>query len=159
MTLQDLSNLSQLIAAVAVIISLVYAALQFRIYARDVREARLVTRVSDLQEFRRMLATDGESARIYLAGLKDLNGLDALEQLRFSAMMHMMASNMLYYRQFGSDFGGETEMVLRNTVKWPGFRQWWQEGRQVLPAPAVAAVDALIKSEAAAQGAPSVRGL
>lgn len=159
MTLQDLSNLSQFVAAIAVIVSLIYAALQFRIYARDVREARLVTRVSDMQEFRRILATDPDTARVYLAGLNDMNGLDALERLRFSAMMHMLASNMLYYRQFGSDFGGETEMMLQNTVRWPGFRQWWQEGKQVVPASAVSAIDALINKHAAHGSAPATQGL
>jgi hypothetical protein len=47
-----------------VIASLIYAALQFRIYAKAAREVRYATTIADLQEFRKLLATDADRAHL-----------------------------------------------------------------------------------------------
>lgn len=80
MTLEELYYFSQIVASIAILASLIYAALQFRVYAAAAREARYTTAVSDLQEFRKILATDADCARIYRDGLADLSKLDSLEQ-------------------------------------------------------------------------------
>lgn len=69
MTLEEIYYLSQIAASVAILASLIYAALQFRVYAAAAREARYTTAVSDLQEFRKIIAADADCARLYRDGL------------------------------------------------------------------------------------------
>jgi hypothetical protein len=68
-SLEQVSYFSQTVAAVAVVVSLVYALLQVRIYARSAFDARHLAAQSDLQQFRRIIATDPDCARIYRDGL------------------------------------------------------------------------------------------
>lgn len=126
MSLEQVSYLSQSIAAVAVVASLIYAALQLRIYTKAARESRLVAASTDIQEFRRMLAQDATCARIFFDGLADLNQLDRAEQLRFNAMMQLVMTQVRYIATF-ADIPAE----MSTTALWarPGARQWWATAR------------------------------
>lgn len=154
MSLEQISYLSQTIAAVAVVASLIYAALQLRIYTRATRESRLVAASADIQEFRRMLAQDTTCARIFLDGLDDLNQLDRAEQLRFNAMMQLVMTQVRYIASF-ADIPAE----MSPTAIWsrPGARQWWATARDNYAAHMVAMIDrrfaaAAVQSESGARG-------
>lgn len=138
MSLEQISYLSQIIAAAAVVASLIYAALQLRIYTKAARESRLVAASIDIQEFRRMLAQDATCARIFSDGLADLNQLDRSEQLRFSAMMQLVATQVRYIDSF-SDIPAE----MNTTALWtrPGARQWWATTREIYAPHMVAMID------------------
>ena len=142
MTLEQLSYLSQTIAALAVVASLVYAALQFRVYAKAAQEARFATTIADLQEFRKILATDADCARIYRDGLADMNSLDSVEQWRFGALMQLVTTNFQYGIRFGDV--NEAEMMQRavnSTMQRPGARQWWAKGRLTVDTPTRRVID------------------
>ena len=128
MSLEQISYFSQTIAAFAVVASLIYAALQFRIYTKATQESRLVAASSDIQEFRRMLATDADCARIFSDGLADLNKLDKIEQLRFNAMMQLVLTQVRYIASF-ADIPAE----FSTTALWsqPVARQWWATARSL----------------------------
>ncbi len=138
MSLEQISYLSQIIAAAAVVASLIYAVLQLRIYTKVARESRLVAASSDIQDFRRMLAQDATCARIFLDGLDDLNQLDRGEQQRFNAMMQLVATQVRYIDSF-SDIPAE----MNATALWtrPGARQWWATARTLYTPHMVAMID------------------
>jgi hypothetical protein len=147
MTLEELAYLSQIVASVAVVASLIYAALQFRIYAAAAREARYTTAVSDLQEFRKILATDADCARIYRDGLADLSKLDSLEQWRFGALMQLVVTNFAYGIKFGDAIEAELQRnAIAQTMRRPGARAWWVKARYTVDAATRAAVDDAIAS-------------
>jgi hypothetical protein len=150
MTLADISDLSQTIAAVAVIISLVYAGLQFRIYAQAAREARLATSTADLQDFRRILATDADCARIYRDGLADMRRLDSLEQWRFGALMQLVVTNFQYNVKYSDVVDAELlKASVASIMQRPGARQWWAKGRMTVDREARAVIDAAVADGAA----------
>ncbi|MDX2235165.1 MAG: hypothetical protein NW200_11775, partial [Hyphomonadaceae bacterium] len=143
------SNLSQAIAALAVIASLIYAALQFRIYAQAAREVRYSTTIADLQEFRKILATDADCARIYRDGLEDMNKLDAVEQWRFGALIQHVLTNFQYGLKFSDALDVEhLKLSVAATMQRPGARQWWVKGRMTIGPETRALVDALLASDA-----------
>lgn len=149
MTLEDVSNLSQAIAALAVIASLIYAALQFRIYAKAAREVRYSTAIADLQEFRKILATDADCARIYRDGLEDMSKLDSVEQWRFGALMQLVLTNFQYGLKFSDALDAEhLKLSVAATMQRPGARQWWARGRMTIGPETRALVDALLASDA-----------
>ena len=143
MSLEQLSYFSQTIAAVAVVVSLIYAALQVRTYAKATLDARLVAAQSDLQEFRRMIATNFDCARIYRDGLADLSKLDSADQWRFGALMQMIVTNFDYAHRFSDVYHGEADPAFALILRRPGFLMWWREGRSYFTSPTVALVDEL----------------
>jgi hypothetical protein len=138
MSLEQISYLSQIIAAAAVVASLIYAALQFRIYAKAARETRLVAASTDMQDFKRMLAQDATCARIFWDGLDDLNKLDRGELHRFNAMMSLIVTQVRYIDSF-PDIAAE----MNATAVWtrPGARQWWETARALYAPHMVALID------------------
>ncbi len=147
MTLEELYYVSQIVASVAILASLIYAALQFRTYAAAAREARYTTTVSDLQEFRKILATDADCARIYRDGLADLSKLDSLEQWRFGALMQLVVTNFAYGIKFGDAIEADLQRVaVAQTMRRPGARAWWGKARYMVDGPTRAMVDDAIAS-------------
>ncbi|MBL9097664.1 MAG: hypothetical protein JNK07_12115 [Alphaproteobacteria bacterium] len=147
MTLEDVSVLSQIVASVAVVASLIYAALQFRVYAAAAREARYTTAVSDLQEFRKIIATDADCARIYRDGLEDLSKLDSVEQWRFGALMQLVVTNFAYGIKFGDAIEAELQRTaVITTMRRPGAHAWWAKARYTVDAATRATVDDAIES-------------
>jgi hypothetical protein len=93
MTIEEVYDISPTIAALALTVSLIYAALQFRIYSKAARDARLITAASIVQDFSRLLASNADCARILRAGVDDLGKLDSVERWRFGSMMQMLIAN------------------------------------------------------------------
>jgi hypothetical protein len=132
MTLEEAYFLSQIIAAVAIVASLIYAGLQFRIYAKAAQEARLVAHSNDLQQFRMALVANPDVARIYRDGLEDTHKLDPLDQWRFGALMQMVTESYVLVTKFGDAHGGMTESGWESSVGHrPGYGQWWAKARSM----------------------------
>ena len=93
MTLEQIYALSPTIAALALVLSLIYASLQFRINTKVARNARLIAAAAVFQDFSRLLASNAECARIFRDGLNDLAKLDPVERWRFGSMMQMLIAN------------------------------------------------------------------
>lgn len=156
MSLEDTYYLSQIVASVAILASLIYAALQFRVYAAAAREARYTTAVSDLQAFRKILATDADCARIYRDGLADFSKLDSLEQWRFGALMQLVVTNFQYGIKFGDAIEADLQRnAVAQTMRRPGARAWWAKARFTVDAATRAMVDDAISDERANSGGGS----
>jgi hypothetical protein len=72
MRLEQICALSPTIAALALVLSLIYPSLQFRINTKVARNARLIAAAAVFQDFGRLLASNVECARISRDGLNDL---------------------------------------------------------------------------------------
>ena len=148
MTLEQISFLSQTIAALAVIASLIYAALQFRIYANAAREARFVLAMAAVQDFNRIIATDADCARIYKDGLEDLRRLSPVDRWRFGSIMQLIVANIQAGEEL-EDVGGYqfySEKATVTVMSRPGARLWWARGRDLFPPSTVAIIDRLLNA-------------
>jgi hypothetical protein len=150
MSLEEISYFSQTIAAVAIVVSLIYAVLQVRIYARAAFDTRHLAAQSDLQAFRRMIATDPDCARIYRDGLADPTKLDSTDTWRFGALMELVVANFAYAHRYEKVWRAETDLQFRRVMRRPGFQTWWRMGRTSFPSEIGALVDRIVQSTASA---------
>lgn len=136
MSLEDAYYISQIVAAVAILASLIYAGLQFRIFAKQAREARLAAYTSDIQQFRSLMVGDRDVARIYRDGLEDFTKLDPLDQWRFGALMQNLTQNMTLQLEFRDILPPED---VKTGWEWivcrPGYRTWWSRAKHLYGGP------------------------
>jgi hypothetical protein len=85
MTLNDLANLEQIIGALAVVISLIYVALQIRQNTNAIRSATAQTVHEHFANWYHLIAADAELAQIAANGLPDYASLSEKEKVRFVA--------------------------------------------------------------------------
>ena len=85
MGLNDLANIGQVIGAIAVVISLIYVALQIRQNTNAVRSATAQTVHEHFAKWYHLVAADDELAQIVANGLRDYGSLSEKERVRFIA--------------------------------------------------------------------------
>lgn len=83
MSLQDWSNLAQVIGALAVVISLVYVGFQVKRNTGAVRSATSQAVHNNYADWYMSMVGDAELNRIAIKGLKDYSSLDEIEKARF----------------------------------------------------------------------------
>jgi hypothetical protein len=83
MSLQDWSNLAQVIGALAVVISLVYVGFQVKRNTGAVRSATSQAVHNNYADWYMSMVGDAELNRIAIKGLKDYSSLNEIEKARF----------------------------------------------------------------------------
>jgi hypothetical protein len=146
MTIEEVYDISPTIAALALTVSLIYAALQFRIYSKAARDARLITAASLVQDFSRLLASNADCARIFREGAHDLAKLDPVERWRFGSMMQMLIANSQLVLELESVGHQDYFHVqsMRQIMRMRGAREWWAHERKLFAPATAAAVDAIL---------------
>ena len=150
MTLQDLGNLGEFVAAVAVLISLVYLAIQVRQNTRWVKIQIFESIVSKSIDWHGRTQDEG-LARLYLEGRKGFESLNSGDQLRFGHLMtqaFLLAEVMV---DTGEDLlkptslDGAKRFILRH-FEDPGVRAWWSQDKGSFAADFQEFVDRLVES-------------
>ena len=144
-----IAAVAELLGALGVIASLVYLATQIRQNTRSAREAAWHSVVSDLQQFRSLIAQDPEVARIYREGLRDLKSLNDDDRWRFGALMQSL------YSVWETAFRTRSEGLFQHhfdDIAWqatrPGFREWWSKGKRLYSAEFRQFIDETLESSA-----------
>jgi len=131
MTLEDLGNIGEFIAAIGVIISLVYLATQIRQNTRAVRSSASHAITNERVDFLKSVTDNPDVARILLSGFVDREALDPVERFRFDYMLNRFTVTMENYhyqnRQGAMDPDQWIRMlgVLRMIGSTPGGQAWW----------------------------------
>ena len=133
MTLNDLANLGQIIGALAVVISLIYVALQIRQNTNAVRSATAQTVHEHFAKWYHLVAADDELAQIAANGLRDYASLSEKERVRFiatfMAFLSYSQNAFLKWREglLTSPLWMGWEHVMMNLVGAPGGKALWKE--------------------------------
>lgn len=133
MTLSDLADLGQVIGALAVVISLIYVALQIRQNTNAVRSATAQTVHEHFSSWYNLLAADAELSRIAANGLRDYASLSEQEKVRFVAtfMSFLLYSQnaFLKWREglLKPALWLAWEQVMMNLFGAPGGKALWTE--------------------------------
>ena len=85
MNLNDLANLGQIIGAVAVVVSLIYVALQIRQNTNAIRSAAAQTVHEHFASWYRLVAAEPDLSQIVVNGLRDYSSLSEMQRARFIA--------------------------------------------------------------------------
>ena len=133
MNLSDLANLGQVIGAVAVVVSLIYVALQIRQNTSAIRSAAAQTVHEHFATWYRLVAADPELSQIVVNGLRDYSSLSEMERARFIAAYMAFVSYsqnaFLKWRQglLEPSLWMGWELVIMNLVCAPGGKAFWKE--------------------------------
>ncbi len=134
MTLQDLGSLGELVGGIAVVVSVVYLAIQIRHNTRGLDQNSDLMRMSfeneirrEAIEFRSTIVADVDLAEIWRRGLAGDAALDPAEMARFHLLMVSIAA--MLRAQFDAQgrglFATDRGEFLRGVVATRGFREWW----------------------------------
>jgi hypothetical protein len=133
MNLNDLANLGQIIGAVAVVVSLIYVALQIRQNTNAVRSAAAQVVNEHFASWYHLLAADAELSQVVVNGLRDYTSLSETEKARFVAtfMAYLSYSHnaFLKWREgaLSPALWEGWELLLMNLFAAPGGRAFWKE--------------------------------
>jgi hypothetical protein len=137
MSLQDLGSLGELISAVAVVVSLLYLAVQIRQNTRSVRSSTFQSAVRDTTEIIDPMIHYPELNRIWYDGVHDFDSLSTEDRRRFAAYMTSTLrrlENLVYQTNEGTLAPESWEGVranFKNTFSYPGTLVWWKRARHL----------------------------
>jgi hypothetical protein len=135
MTLTDLANLGEAIGGIAVVITLIYLAIQIRQNTRMMRASAHHAANHLAVDINLALGTDPQASEVLLLGSKDPTELNPNQSLMFHLMMRSIFSG-------AEDFFIQTREGLLNPGMWesrkhsmrqyllrPGIDAWWRENQ------------------------------
>lgn len=135
--LDELGNLGDFIGGIAVLVTLVYLAIQIRQNTAQVKIGSEIARtdtyarsVESFSEFRSLLISDSEMADIYLRGCRDMGSLIPAERLRFYLILqqifHTVQAALANTTATGTQLENPAHFFnLDVMLKQPGIRDWW----------------------------------
>jgi hypothetical protein len=137
MSLEDLGNIGEFVAAIAVVISLVYLAIQIRQNTHSVRSSTFQAAIRDNTEIIDPLLRDPELNRIWYEGIRDFDSLSTEERRLFATYMTtalLRLENLVYQSRCGAldpESWEGTRGNFKNTFSQPGTRVWWKRARHI----------------------------
>ena len=150
MTLSDLANLAEIVGGVAVVISLVYLAVQVRQNTHSVRSATLQANTALWNSIISSLADPG-AVQAYAAGLtgdKDISPVTYTQFFLHCRRIFVAFEDQHFqFRQGILDedtYRGYERSISRQFLAFPGFRIWWEQSKDVFSPRFVEYLDDLI---------------
>jgi len=135
--LEELGNLGDFIGGIAVLVTLVYLAIQIRQNTAQVKIGSEIARtdtyarsVESFSNFRGLLISDSEMADIYLRGCRDIGSLNRVEGLRFYLILqetfHTIQAALANTSATGTQVENPAHFFnLDWLLKQPGIQEWW----------------------------------
>ena len=141
MTLEQFASIGEIVSGIAVIISLVYVAIQIRTNTESERSATYQSIVSDFGALNNTMASTPELSHLFVEAMEDYHQLTSDQKARISQVFFQcfrFFENMFYqYRKGYLDeevWIGWKRLMLTYYSR-PGFQTWWQHRRDVYSEP------------------------
>ena len=139
MSIQDLGNIGEFISAIAVVISLIYLAIQVKSGRIALEDAQVRERLNQefasneyFNQLRNLVASDEQLASIEIRGIANLSSLDEVERRRFDELMlgWVWAIQKYYHQQKIANLAVEFEEsavpFFKRRFRGTGFIEWWE---------------------------------
>ena len=150
MTLEDLGNIGEFVGAIAVVVSLLYLAIQIRQNTKTVRTSTYQAVLESSHRVNEYLG-DPRMERLYRVGRKDVSQLNEDELAQFRALVGQIVSfyeALFLQHQHGTiddDFFLGRFNTFHRMICQPGVRAIWEErGRSYYSRSFVKRVDTLL---------------
>ena len=132
MNWEALGAFSELVAALAVVITLIFLIKEIRQNSQVVQVAALRDATSQWNHWSNMLASTPDLAAIVVEGNKSYRDLAAEDALRYGAFVQTFFDNASSYRELVIDHHVEDDLdiletIVRRRIIHKGFREWWRE--------------------------------
>ena len=126
-----IANIGEIIAAVMVVVSLIYVSLQIRQNTQTLKVTAAQSYVGMYNTITSDL-TNSELAVLWHKGMQDFASLEGGELVQFSAvagqLMRVFESAFSQWRRgaLENQLWLASERALKDSLAMPGFQQWWQ---------------------------------
>src|SRR3954465_6030137 len=150
MNWEMLSAIGQMVAAVAVILSLIYVAVQIRDQNKERRRAGINILTAQWSDLVKTGQEGREFAEFFVRGMRSFQNLDAPDKLRFSAFFTRYSRNcegmFIYYRDGALEkaLWDEVERTMIDYFAYTGVIEWWATRKHWLTDEFRAVVEAII---------------
>lgn len=131
MNLDYLANLGEIVGAAAVVVSLIYLAIQVRQSTQSQRTENYVRALERLSTMQSILSQDGTLSRLYAKGVQDASALTAQERIQFTWSLYE-AFGAFEFLFHAAEIKTVPEQVWTRwsaAVAWwlsyPGVQAWW----------------------------------
>ena len=135
MSLEDLGNLGEFLSALAVVVSLLYLAVQIRQNSRMLRSTASQSAARNSSDFATALISDRELLRLFVAGRRDLSDLSPEDRDVFSTIiinLFYSYESGFYQLQDGTIhpevWEGRQKMIQR-LLQEKGTAEWWAHSK------------------------------
>ncbi len=137
MSIQDLGSIGEFLSSIAVLVSLIYLAVQIKHNTAAAQTSTYQSVVSDFGALNRAMARTPDLAMLFVNAMEDFGSLSASEKARVSQLyfssFHYF-ENMYYQNQKGylenEVWEGWKRLMLTYHSR-PGFQAWWVLRRDV----------------------------
>jgi len=133
MSLDDLANLGEALGGIAVLVSLVYLALQIRQNTRTVRSTAFQQVVDSFSEISLAISQDRDLTELFVRANAGLTSLDQIEQMRFRLVLlsfFRRAASVFFHSQQGT-LQMDSWVGIRESLKAillsSGAREFWEQ--------------------------------
>lgn len=141
LSLSDIGNLAEAIAAVAVVVSIVYLSIQIRQNTNAVRATSYQEVARGVADFQTLLAQNEGLASIYIRGINDPAQLSTNEEVRFEMILGQLFSRYdvayyLYNQGLIDDRAMQpyTQFILA-LLESPGITAYWKRAQHFFSNP------------------------
>ena len=138
MNWEAIGAIGEILGAVAVLITLIYLAIQIRLNTLEIRAGRVESTLKDQAKYNEFLASDADLARIYWTAIEDIDKLNENEKRRWLHLCSIMLRNseVAYYHHrqgyLPEDIHQSRERWIRLFMGTSGFRWWWKQYASIL---------------------------
>jgi len=136
--LADIAHLAEVVAAIAVVISLIYVGVQVRDSTRAVRSAAANDANVAMQSWYLEVGTNPQTSALVIQGLRGTRELSVEEEYQYLMMMHAIFlgfQNSFLLVQEGSLDPSISEAIttaLLGVKDLPGFERYWRQRKDYL---------------------------
>jgi hypothetical protein len=134
-SLTDIGNLAEAIAAVAVILSIVYLSNQIQQNTKAVRASSYQEVANGISGFQTSLAENEDLSRVYLKGLEDLRQLSPVDRVRFEMIIGQLFAKydvaVYFYNQdlISEQAINPYSKLILLILDNPGVEAWWENAQ------------------------------
>ncbi len=133
MSLEQLGLIAEIVGAIAIIVTLVYLAIQIKDSARSSRSAAVTDATTAMQAFYQELGSNPATSRLFLEALTNPDALSEQDQFQYVMLMH--SCFLGFQRSFFLAREGTLDVALRDSIgtamhavnHMPGMHLYWRQ--------------------------------
>ncbi len=132
MDIMELGAIGEMIGGIAVLVTLIYLAVQVRNSAREQSASSTWEATREMGAVLQAIGDTDSNAEIWLQGVREFEALSAAGRLRFSAIAghFFRLGEQIYYQNRAGSIDPELWSGFRSqisdTAAYPGVQAWWQ---------------------------------
>jgi hypothetical protein len=153
MSLEQLGVIANIVGAIAIVITLVYLAIQIKDNARSSRSAAVTDATTAMQAFYQELGSNPETCKLFLTAVTNPDELSQQEQFQYVMLMH--SCFLGFQRSFILAREGTLDVALRDSIgtaihainRSPGMHLYWRQRKAYFQPEFVEWVEGLLARE------------